>query len=82
LASINLTVDDTVAARVLDAFAQVYNYNPDTDGTKAAFAKRKVIAYVLGIVQRAELESLRSGFRTDEKATLDDIEAAVKPKVT
>jgi hypothetical protein len=39
-----------------DAFAATYYYNPATDGTKAAFTKKKVIDYMRGIVQSYEVQ--------------------------
>ena len=42
-------------ARVVDAFASKYNYGP-SDGTKAQFAKKKIVDYVKFVVRDSEIE--------------------------
>jgi hypothetical protein len=51
MAQIQITIPDAVLPRVVDAFAATYGYQPTIDGapnpeTKAAFAKRQVIAFI------------------------------------
>lgn len=45
MASITISVPDAQVQRVLDAFCNTFGYNPDTDGTKAAFAKKQIALY-------------------------------------
>ncbi len=54
MATVSVTIPDPVLARVLDAFATAYGYNPATDGTKAAFAKRQVARFVMETVRAHE----------------------------
>lgn len=55
MASISISIPDTVVARVLDAFAEVYGYTA-TDGTKAQFARSKLVEYVRGVVRSYEVQ--------------------------
>lgn len=54
MASITITVPDAQAARVLEAFAYVYTYDPAEGISKAEFARRQVAAYVRRTVVHAE----------------------------
>lgn len=46
MASFTLTVPDALVPDLLDAFADMYGYDAETDGTKANFAKSKIRDYV------------------------------------
>lgn len=54
MATITITIQDSVLNRVLDAFATYFNYNVVTDGTKAAFAKKQLIIWATNIVKSTE----------------------------
>lgn len=56
MAALSVTVPDAILTRVLDAFAATYHHNPATDGTKAAFAKKKVRDYIRGVVNTYETQ--------------------------
>jgi len=54
MASINITIPDPVLNRVLDAIAVTRGYNPNTDGTKALFAKNVLIRVIKDAVKEYE----------------------------
>jgi hypothetical protein len=56
MADIVITIPNEVVDRVLDAFVATYFYNPDEDGTRAAFAKACVIKYIRKVVVDYESE--------------------------
>jgi hypothetical protein len=45
MATITLTIPDSIVADFRDAICERYGYNPETDGTKAAFAKLQIIKW-------------------------------------
>lgn len=57
MAEITINVPDAVVPRVLDAFADEFGYDPEIDGTKAAFAKQRLASYVKQIVVNHEAET-------------------------
>jgi len=46
MASITITIPDNIAPDVLDAFAYVYNYSPNSGLTKSQFTKQKIIEQI------------------------------------
>lgn len=54
MATITITIPDDKTARVVNALCAAGDYNPDTDGPKAAFAKQQVIQWVRNMVLSVE----------------------------
>jgi len=69
MATLTITIPDAVAPRVLDAFANNFNYDPVKDGTKAAFFKAKVVQLIRGVVvsYEAQVASSAAASKADEE---------------
>jgi hypothetical protein len=71
MATISITVPDPVVQRVLDAVAATYGYDPDTDGTKAQFARAQVAAVVKNVVVSYEAQQAGESAWTAAKSTAE-----------
>jgi len=60
MASMTITIPDGILSRVLDGIANQFHYDALADGTKAAFAKQQVIAFILNTVRNAEVQAAAS----------------------
>lgn len=60
--------------RVLDAISAEYNYNPLTDGTKAAFAKKQVIEFLKRTVKASEKSA---SFKSTAQTIETDVETNI-----
>lgn len=74
MASISITVPDAQVNRVLDAFAGTFDYNADTDGTKAQFARAQVAKFAKDIVKSYEAHIAAETARLD---AIEDVETNV-----
>lgn len=54
MATMTITIPDDKATRVINALCAAGDYNPDTDGPKAAFAKTMVIRWMKNMVLSVE----------------------------
>lgn len=54
MAQLTITIPDADLNRILDAFANQFNYNSATDGTKAQFARTQVIRFIRTTVKDSE----------------------------
>lgn len=77
MASINITIPDPIAPRVLNGFAKYYGYSPTLENgdpnpeTKAQFAKRKLIEIIKAAVKRAEVEDATNAAATTAGTSAD-----------
>lgn len=74
MATLSITIPNPVVDRVQDALAARHHYNPETDGTKAAFAKQLVIEYLKREVKEYEADTAGSDAR---QAAITAVEAEI-----
>lgn len=77
MANLTITVPDAVVARVFDALAAVYGYDPSKDGTKAQFARRCIAQHVKGVVLQHETSAAMDSVRS----TLAAADAKVQSEI-
>ena len=70
---LTITIPDAVAARIFDALAKRFLYNPATDGTKAQFAKAVLIRYIKDMVKATEREAI---YQTAEQQAREAVASA------
>jgi hypothetical protein len=77
MATITINIPDTIANRVLNDFAQRFNYSPTLeDGspnpeTKSQFAKRKLIEYIKQACREAEIQNATNTAATTAGTSVD-----------
>lgn len=76
MAQITVTVPDAQAARVRDAFAVAYGWQPTIDGqpnpeSKAQHAARRVREYVKDVVRSAEAQAAAEAARAAQAAAVE-----------
>lgn len=54
MATMTITIPDAQATRVINALCAAGDYNAETDGPKAAFAKTQVIRWIKNMVLSVE----------------------------
>jgi hypothetical protein len=77
MATITITIPDAIASRVINDFAQRFNYSPILeDGspnpeTKNQFAKRKLIEYIKQSCREAEIQNATNTAATTAGTSVD-----------
>lgn len=74
MAQVVLTIPDAVINDVIDVYAAAHGYKP-TDGDKAAFCKRVLIANIMGVLEAKHGSDAAEAARADAVA---QVRAAVK----
>ena len=72
MAAIIINIPDAVRPRVIDGMATQHGWTP-ADGTKAAFAKRALIRYVVANVRAAEQAAADAANPTPTVPELDNL---------
>jgi hypothetical protein len=78
MATITINIPDAIAARVVNGFAQRYNYSPVLENgsanpeTKSQFAKRKVIEFIKQAVREAEVQTATNTAATAAAAGVEN----------
>lgn len=74
MANITITIPDDKVADIVEAFVERYKYTV-ADGTKAEFAKQKVIEYIKRIYKESKVNELsnREAIKTDAETYTEGI---------
>lgn len=71
MASINITIPDAIAPRVIDAVAVRYNWTPESGRTKAQFAKDVIVRWLKETVKMHEAQIASSAAQETSNQQVD-----------
>lgn len=73
MATMTVTVPDAALPRILDAFAAVYRWDPESGLTKAEFARRQVAEFVRRTVIENEQPARRAAAQSLLRGEVDGL---------